>query len=108
MASTMFGRFAGRPCLLARLPSLVHLLPNAENDATIALQAAPHVLIQINSQRLIHGSVSNLDPLINNPALSNSVFVIVFDEGLDSDTTHGGANSCGDSRLTRQGRLSIS
>jgi acid phosphatase len=33
---------------------------------------------------------TNIDPLIHNPALSNSVFIITFDEGLDTDLTNGG------------------
>lgn len=33
---------------------------------------------------------ANLDPLITNPALANSVFIVLFDEALDTDSTNGG------------------
>jgi acid phosphatase len=33
---------------------------------------------------------NNIDPLIHNPALANSVFIITWDEGLDSDLANGG------------------
>jgi len=33
---------------------------------------------------------SNIDPLIHNAALANSVFIITFDEAVNTDATNGG------------------
>lgn len=74
------------------LPSFAFLLPDAENDAhdcptggslcpdTDKLAAADNWLN------------ANLDPLINDPALANSVFIVVFDEANASDLTNGGGH----------------
>ncbi len=72
------------------LPSLVYLLPDAENDAhdcPTGGSACP------DTDKLTAADTwlqSNIDPLINNPAFSNSVFIIDFDEALDTDFTNGG------------------
>jgi len=72
------------------LPNLVYLLPDAENDAhdcPTGGSACPDTDKLTAADSWLR---SNLDPLINNPALSNSVFIIDFDEALDSDFSHGG------------------
>jgi hypothetical protein len=73
-------------------PDFAFLLPNAESDAhdcptggslcpdTDKLAAADNWL------------KANLGPLINNPALANSVFIVVFDEANASDLTNGGGH----------------
>jgi len=72
------------------LPSLVYLLPDAENDAhdcPAGGSACP------DTDKLTAADTwlrSNVDPLIHNPAFSNSVFIIDFDEALDTDATNGG------------------
>jgi phosphatidylinositol-3-phosphatase len=72
------------------LPAFAFLLPNAENDAhdcPTGGSACP------DADKLASADVwlrSNLDPLITTPSLLNSVFIVVFDEALDADTTHGG------------------
>ena len=72
------------------LPSLVYLLPDAENDAhdcPTGGSACP------DTDKLTAADTwlqSNIDPLIKNPAFSNSVFIIDFDEALDTDMANGG------------------
>ena len=72
------------------LPSFAYIAPNAHNDAhdcpgggatcrdTDKLAAADSWL------------QANIDPLITNPALANSVFIITWDESTDPDIAHGG------------------
>lgn len=72
------------------VPSLVYLSPDAENDAHDCPSGGSACADTDKLSAADSWLRSNLDPLINSPALSNSVFVIVFDEALDSDTTHGG------------------
>ena len=72
------------------VPSLVYLLPDAENDAHDCPSGGSACADTDKLSAADSWLRSNLDPLINNPALANSVFVIVFDEALDSDTSHGG------------------
>jgi acid phosphatase len=71
---------------------MVYLSPDAENDAHDC--PAPNGGSACPDADKLAAADSwlstNLDPLINNPALANSVFIIDFDEALDSDVTHGG------------------
>ncbi len=72
------------------LPSLVYLLPDAENDAHDCPAGG---LACPDTDKLTAADTwlrSNVDPLIHNPAFSNSVFIIDFDEALDTDATNGG------------------
>jgi acid phosphatase len=74
------------------LPDMVYLSPDAENDAhdcpaPTGGSACPDADKLAAADSWLS---TNLDPLIKNPALANSVFIIDFDEALDSDVTHGG------------------
>jgi phosphatidylinositol-3-phosphatase len=72
------------------VPNMVYLLPDAENDAhdcPTGGSACPDVDKVTAADAWLR---TNLDPLITNPALANSVFIIEFDEALDSDVTPGG------------------
>lgn len=74
------------------LPSLVYLSPDAENDAHDC-PAPTGGSLCADSAKLAAADnwlKANLDPLINNPALANSVFIIDWDEALDLDFTNGG------------------
>lgn len=73
------------------LPPLVYLSPDAENDAHDC-PAPTGGSNCADSAKLVAADTwlkTNLDPLINNPALANSVFIIDWDEALDSDTAPG-------------------
>ena len=73
------------------LPPLVYLSPDAENDAHDCPAPAGGSACA-DSDKLAAADTwlkTNLDPLINNPALANSVFIIDWDEALDSDTAPG-------------------
>jgi phosphatidylinositol-3-phosphatase len=72
------------------LPSFAFIAPNAENDAHDCPGGGTACT---DEQKLAAADTwlkSNIDPLLNNPVLANSVFIIVFDEALDTDTTNGG------------------
>jgi phosphatidylinositol-3-phosphatase len=72
------------------VPNLVYLLPDAENDAhdcPNGALACPDVDKVTAADAWLR---TNLDPLITNPAFANSVFIIEFDEALDSDVAPGG------------------
>ncbi len=72
------------------VPSMVYLSPDIENDAHDCPTGGS---VCADTDKLAAADSwlrTNLDPLIANPALANSVFIIEFDEALDSDVTHGG------------------
>src|SRR6185437_5649919 len=74
------------------VPNLAFLLPNAENDAHDCPTGGS---LCPDSDKLVAADnwlKSNLDPLINSPALANSVFIVVFDEANASDLTNGGGH----------------
>jgi hypothetical protein len=73
------------------VPNFAFITPNAEDDGhdcptggSTGCTMADRITAADNWVK------ANINPLIQNPALANSVFIIVFDEALDSDTTHGG------------------
>ena len=71
-------------------PSLAFLLPDAENDAHDCPTGGSACA---DTDKLAAADTwlrSNLEPLITNPALLKSVFIVVFDEALDTDATLGG------------------
>jgi phosphatidylinositol-3-phosphatase len=73
-------------------PNFAFLLPDAENDAHDCPTGGS---LCPDSDKLAAADnwlKANLDPLINNPALANSVFIVVFDEANASDLTHGGGH----------------
>ncbi len=72
------------------VPNMVYLSPDAENDAHDCPTGGSACADTDKLAAADSWLRTNLDPLITNPALANSVFIIVFDEALDSDVTHGG------------------
>jgi phosphatidylinositol-3-phosphatase len=72
------------------LPSFAFIAPNAEDDAHDCPGGGS---LCDDSAKLSTADTwlkNNIDPLINNPALANSVFIITWDESLDLDIIHGG------------------
>jgi acid phosphatase len=72
------------------LPNFAFIAPNAENDAHDCPGGGS---ICTDNQKLAAADTwlkNNIDPLINSPALANSVFIITFDEALDIDPRNGG------------------
>ena len=71
-------------------PSFAFVVPDAEHDAHDCPAGGSTCA---DTDKLAAADAwlsSNIDPLIKSPAFANSVFVIVFDEALATDTTHGG------------------
>jgi len=73
------------------VPNFAFITPNAEDDGhdcptggSTGCTMADRITAADNWVK------DNINPLIQNPALANSVFIIVFDEALDTDTTNGG------------------
>jgi phosphatidylinositol-3-phosphatase len=74
----------------ATAPHFAFVAPDAENDAHDCPTGGS---LCADSAKLAAADAwlkANLDPLITNPALANSVFIVLFDEALDVDLTHGG------------------
>jgi len=72
------------------LPNYAFIAPNAEHDAHDCPSGGS---VCLDTDKLAAADAwlkSNIDPLIASPALGNSVFIIVFDESLVVDVTHGG------------------
>ena len=72
------------------VPNFVYIVPNAENDAHDCPGGGTACT---DDQKLAAADTwlkNNIDPLIHAPALANSVFIITFDEALETDTTNGG------------------
>jgi acid phosphatase len=72
------------------LPSFAFIAPNAEDDAHDCPGGAASCT---DNQKLAAADTwlqTNIDPLIKSPALANSVFIIVFDEAVDTDVANGG------------------
>jgi len=74
------------------VPDYAFIAPNAEDDAHDCPGGGTACT---DDQKLTAADAwlkNNIDPLINSPALANSVFVIVFDEAVDTDSTNGGGH----------------
>ncbi len=72
------------------VPNYAFIAPNAEDDAHDCPGGGTTCT---DDQKLAAADgwlKNNIDPLINSPALGNSIFIIVFDEAVDTDTTNGG------------------
>ena len=72
------------------LPNFAFIAPNAEDDAHDCPTGVPGCP---DSDRLTAADnwlKAHIDPLIKSPALVNSVFIITFDEALDTDSANGG------------------
>jgi acid phosphatase len=71
-------------------PSFGFIVPNAENDAHDCPGGGSLCLDSAKLSTADTWLKTNIDPLINNPALANSVFIITWDESVDIDVIHGG------------------
>jgi phosphatidylinositol-3-phosphatase len=72
------------------LPSFAFIAPDAENDAHDCPGGGAACT---DAQKLAAADTwlrNNIDPLVQSPALANSLFIIVFDESVDIDIAHGG------------------
>lgn len=72
------------------VPNYAFIAPNAEDDAHDCPGGGTNCT---DGQKLAAADTwlkNNIDPLISSPALANSVFIIVFDEAVDTDATNGG------------------
>jgi len=74
------------------LPNFAFIAPNAEDDAHDCPGGGTNCT---DDQKLAATDAwlkNNIDPLLNSPALADSVFIIVFDEAVDTDATNGGGH----------------
>jgi hypothetical protein len=72
------------------VPNFAFIAPNAEDDAHDCPTGGS---VCLDSDKLVAADnwlKTHIDPLIQSPALANSVFIIVFDESLDVDLVNGG------------------
>ncbi|HEV7522865.1 MAG TPA: alkaline phosphatase family protein [Candidatus Angelobacter sp.] len=72
------------------VPNFAFIAPNAEDDAHDCPTGGS---ICLDSDKLTAADnwlKIHIDPLIQSPALANSVFIIVFDESLEVDLVNGG------------------
>ena len=67
-------------------PNLIHDAHDCPGGATATCPDSDKLATADNWLR------ANIDSLIQNPALANSVFIITFDESVDTDVTNGGGN----------------
>jgi phosphatidylinositol-3-phosphatase len=72
------------------LPNFAFIAPNAEDDAHDCPTGGSVCLDSDKLTAADNWLKSHIDPLIQSPALANSVFIIVFDESLDVDLVNGG------------------
>ena len=72
------------------VPQFAYLLPDAENDAHDCPAGGAACADTDKLAAADSWLKTNVAPLMANPAFANSVFIVVFDEALDSDVTHGG------------------
>jgi phosphatidylinositol-3-phosphatase len=84
-----FSQFA-MDLALGRLPSFAFVTPNEENDAHSCPGNAPACPDNAKLAAADTWLRTNIDPLIHNPAFSNGVLIITFDEGVMTDTAKGG------------------
>ena len=76
----------------AAVPNFGFIVPNAEDDAHDCPDGTTNCT---DAEKLAAADTwlkTNIDPLITNPALANSVFIITFDEGEATDTAGGGGH----------------
>jgi acid phosphatase len=74
------------------LPNFAFIAPNAEDDAHDCPGGGTNCT---DDQKLAAADTwlkNNIDLLLKSPALANSVFIIVFDEAVDTDATNGGGH----------------
>ena len=71
-------------------PAFAFVVPDAEHDAHDCPAGGSNCPDADKLSAADAWLSSNLNPLVTSPAFANSVFVVVFDEALDTDVTHGG------------------
>jgi acid phosphatase len=74
------------------LPNFAFIAPNAEHDAHDCPTGGSACLDTDKLAAADNWLKTNIDPLIKSPALTNSVFIIVFDEAVDTDAANGGGH----------------
>ncbi len=72
------------------VPNFAFIAPNAEDDAHDCPAGGSACLDSDKLTAADNWLKTHIDPLIQSPALANSVFIIVFDESLDVDVVNGG------------------
>ncbi len=72
------------------LPNFAFIAPNVEDDAHDCPTGGSVCLDSDKLTAADNWLKAHIDPLIQSPALANSVFIIVFDESLDVDVVNGG------------------
>jgi hypothetical protein len=74
------------------VPNFAFIAPNAEDDAHDCPAGGSACLDSDKLTAADNWLKAHIDPLIQSPALANSVFIIVFDESLDVDVVNGGGH----------------
>jgi len=74
------------------VPNFAFIAPNAEDDAHDCPTGGSACLDSDKLTTADNWLKAHIDPLIQTPALANSVFIIVFDESLDADVVNGGGH----------------
>jgi len=72
------------------LPNFGFIVPNLENDAHDCPNGGSNCA---DADRLAAADTwlkTNIDPLIHNPALADSLFIVLWDESVMTDTANGG------------------
>ncbi|MCU1333076.1 MAG: phosphoesterase [Candidatus Angelobacter sp.] len=72
------------------VPNFAFIAPNAEDDAHDCPTGGSICLDSDKLRAADNWLKTHIDPLIQSPALANSVFIIVFDESLEVDLVNGG------------------
>jgi hypothetical protein len=72
------------------VPNFAFIAPNAEDDAHDCPTGGSLCLDSDKLTAADNWLKTHIDPLIQSPALANSVFIIVFDESLEVDLVNGG------------------
>jgi phosphatidylinositol-3-phosphatase len=72
------------------VPNFAFIAPNVEDDAHDCPTGGSVCLDSDKLTAADNWLKVHIDPLIQSPALANSVFIIVFDESLDVDVVNGG------------------
>ena len=72
------------------LPDFGFIAPNIRNDAHDCPSGGSACADSLKLSTADAWLQNNIDPMIKSPAFANSLLIIVFDEGLDTDTANGG------------------
>lgn len=72
------------------LPKFAFIAPNAENDGHDCPGGGSACADSARLSAADNWLQTNINPLITNAALANSVFIITWDESFDADTANGG------------------